>query len=288
MEEKIFALLLPDHAHVARRAWRAAQSADPSSVLCEVRVRTEHLASLVLRRKDTLVNLPLSFSLSDGEMRALLSRVCLGSVYAFEESLKEGYVSLEGGIRVGVGGRALMRDGRVTGIGEVRSLVFRIPKRQKGIADALAQFFRERGEGVLLFSPPGYGKTTLLRELARTLSAGKDALRCAVIDTRGELSGFERECLVDILSGYPKAVGARLAVRTLSPELLLMDEIGESERAALRDFSAFGVPLIASAHAHSAHDAYRSFLSLFEEGVFRSLWDVRRNATAALPAGVTV
>lgn len=245
-----------------------------SFTLSELHLRAGTCSSLALRKDGERKNLPLAVALTQGEMRDILSRVCDGSVYAFEESIREGFVTLRGGVRVGVGGRASLRGG-VTSLSGVESLCFRIPHAVKGCADALVSFFLEKRRGILLFAPPSGGKTTLLRELARELSRGEKALSCAVIDSRGELLGFEKECLIDRLSGYPKAKGAEIAVRTLSPELLIMDELGKEDREALLSLSSLGVPVIASVHGKTEGEVLSGALRpLFSEGIFPYLWNV--------------
>ena len=265
--------LLPKGVAEAAKAVHASEG----GILTEVHLRANARASISIRIDGKKRTLPLTVALTQKEMRELLARVCDGSVYAFEESLKEGFVTLADGIRVGVGGRMGYKNGSPS-LSGVSSLCFRIPHRIHGIADELSAFFKREKCGILLFAPPSGGKTTLLREVARTLSRGEECIRCAVVDTRGEFFDFEEDCLIDRLSGYPKARGAEIAVRTLAPELLVMDELGREEREALLSLSSLGVPVIASVHGESADEVLKSAVSsLFERGVFSYLWDIRSN-----------
>lgn len=276
MEKTLLSLLPPAYARETETALKKQ-----SGTLCELRLRVGRLSSLTLRGRDGLYNLPLSFVLSDSEMREIFSRTCGGSVHAFEESLKEGYLSLPSGVRVGVGGRAVTKNGKTATISAVKSLVFRIPHKCPHAADTLLSLFKERACGILLFSPPGGGKTTRLREFAREISRGENPKRCAVIDTRGEFFGFEKECLIDLLSGYPKAEGAEIAVRTLTPEVLVMDEIGEKEIGALLSLSSLGVPVVASIHGKTAKEVCASpARALLEKGIFDLLFDAQKNQPA--------
>lgn len=219
--------------------------------LSEIRVRADRLASLVLDGH----NLPLSVVVPAAEVEALLRRCCDGSVYAYTESLREGYLFVDG-CRVGVAGRAVTRDGAVLGVDLVSSLVFRLPHSVPGAADAALEAFErlEGAQGMLVYSAPGVGKTTLLRDLILRLSCGPRARRVAVVDCREELGAqaLGRGCMVDFLVGYPKAEGIEIATRTLSPEVVVCDEIGSFDEAeSILGTQSCGVPLIASAHADS-------------------------------------
>lgn len=248
----------------------------PSAVLSEVRVRGGRRASLSLFSQGELVNLPIDYVASSDEVSGILGRACGGSVYAFEEGLKEGYVSLGEGVRLGVCGKAVVKEGVLCALSAVDSLVFRLPAVRSTKKEALARFFLSHYGGVLLFSPPGCGKTTALRGFVEQISKKQ---RVAVVDTRGEFYGFGEDALLDVLSGYPKAKGAEIAVRTLSPQVLVLDELGAEEARALFALSAFGVRVVASAHAREAGELLLrdSMRALFSCGLFACLWDVVRD-----------
>ena len=246
--------------------------------LSEIRLRADRVASLTLEGK----NVSLGISLSAQDLETVLRRCCEDSVYAYTESLREGFVAF-GGCRVGVAGRAVMEEGVVCGVDHVTSLVFRIPHNIEGAAASAADVFRRMGgrRGMLVYSAPGVGKTTLLRDLILRLSGGPRPIRVAVVDCRGELGGdfIGRGCLVDYLVDYPKAEGIEIATRTLSPEAVVCDEIGGFEEAeSILAVQNCGVPLIASAHA----DSYASLLSrspvrlLVECGIFGAFVGVHR------------
>lgn len=217
--------------------------------LSEIRLRANRFVSLTVEGK----NLPVHFSFTEEDLAYILRLCCENSVYAYTESLREGYVTFHGS-RVGVAGRAVLEDGVLTGIDHVTSLVFRIPHSVHGAANTAVSVFRALGEasGILVYSPPGVGKTTLLHDMARQLSRGPKAKRVAIVDCRGELSGEDlgESAMVDILRDYPKAEGIEIATRTLSPEVVICDEIGGFDEAeSILGVQNCGVPLIASAHA---------------------------------------
>lgn len=197
--------------------------------------------------------------LTRSEMDSVIMRLCEGSVYAYRDTIAEGYISLRGGIRVGVCGRAALSSGKICGVYDIDTLVIRIPHPSPPLGKEIIELMNESGftSGVLIYSPPGVGKTTLLRSLAVMLASGKDARRVSVIDTRGELAySLDSPTLcVDLLSGYPKHVGLTLASRTLGPEVMICDEIGSrAEAEAICEAHNCGVPLIATAHASSVRE----------------------------------
>lgn len=219
-------------------------------IIEEIRLRRGRCASLTVGGK----NIPLDVVLTGREMDDLLNSLCDGSLYAFSDTISRGYITLDGGVRAGVCGRAAYEGGRIIGISEVSSIVIRIPNKSPPVGEEICRLVRSMGltRGVLIYSPPGVGKTTVLRGVAAALSSGVDPLRVAVVDTRGELAaGLESKlCAADILSGYPRREGIEIAARTLSAQVIICDEIGGTAEAdAIMNVHNCGVPLIASAHA---------------------------------------
>ena len=233
----------------------------------EIRLRRGRQASLTMMGANRL----LSVALGGGEIDAVLSQLCSGSLYAYSDTINQGYVALPGGIRVGVSGSAAREGDRIIGVHEISSLVIRIPHKMPKVGEpicALVDHFA-LGKGVLIYSPPGVGKTTLLRGVIAHLAGGTNPLRTAVIDTRGELSFSTdgRELCIDVLSGYPRALGIEIATRTLGAQVIVCDEIGDYEEAmALVSSHNCGVPLVASAHAASVDELLmRTGLRLLHE-----------------------
>lgn len=204
-------------------------------------------------------NIATPVILTRGEIDRVLTRLCEGSVYAYRDTIAEGYISLRGGIRVGVCGRAALSGGKICGVYDIDTLAVRIPHPSPPLGREIIELMSESGftSGVLIYSPPGVGKTTLLRSIAVMLSSGKDARRVSVIDTRGELaySLDSPNLCIDLLSGYPKHLGLALASRTLGSEVIICDEIGSrAEAEAICEAHNCGVPLIATAHAASVRE----------------------------------
>ncbi len=221
----------------------------------EIRMRSGRRCSLVVSGR----NIMLDTVLDSRELADILEGMCQGSLYAFSDTINQGYISLPDGVRVGVCGRAGCEGERIIGIYEVSSLSVRIPHRSRPVGGEICRLLRsfKRTSGVLIYSPPGVGKTTLLRSVATMLASGEpenrlDPLRTVVIDTRGELAFASegRDLCLDVLSGYPRRKGIEIATRCLNAEVIICDEIGDYEEAmSLVASHNCGVPLIASAHA---------------------------------------
>lgn len=256
----------------------------------EIRLRRGRRASLTLSGR----NLILDTVLDGTEIDGTLTGMCSGSLYAYSDTINRGYISLPGGIRVGVCGRAHCEGDRMIGVHEISSLVIRIPHRARRVGEPVCDLLREfnRTRGVLIYSPPGVGKTTLLRGVISLLSTGKDPLRTAVVDTRGELTfsiGGGDLC-VDVLSGYPRSLGIEIATRTLSAEVIVCDEIGDyTEAMALVSSHNCGVPLIASAHAGSVDELLRrtGIMLLHEANIFGAYVGIRRSSGMNFEYNVT-
>ncbi len=237
-------------------------TAPEGTFLEEIRLRADRYATLTVGGR----NIPTCVILTAQELGALLVRLCGGSLYAYSDTIREGYMTLPDGIRVGLGGRAVCENAHIIGISEIDSLCIRLPHRHGNVGEPVCRLLRhmaETGEGargVLIYAPPGVGKTTLLRGVAAAMASPPDPWRTVVIDTRGELC-FETDgsslCL-DVLQGYPRARGVEIATRTLSAQLMVCDEIGDVDEAmALISCHHGGVPLVASAHAGSVDELLR-------------------------------
>lgn len=214
------------------------------------------------------------------------------SLYAFEEEIRRGYITIPGGHRVGLAGKAVVESGGIKTIRDFSSVSFRVARQVKGCAQPLLYhiYGRQRcPESTLLLSPPRCGKTTILRDLARLIADGSDwgaPCTVSVIDERSELAGmYQGQAQMDlgrrtdILDGCPKAEGMMMAVRALAPQVVITDEIGHRQDIeALQECANAGVTVIASLHARDPEDAKRRPLirELLATGVFRTLVTLSR------------
>lgn len=184
------------------------------------------------------------------------------------ESMKQGYLTAPGGHRIGVCGLSIYRNGVLTGIREITSLCIRVARDFPGIAEKVPKI-----GSVLVLGAPGWGKTTLLRDMIRIRS---DLQTVAVVDERGELfpEGFDTGNRTDILRGSRKREGIEQVLRTMGPSCIALDEItAEADCAGLARAAGCGVDILATAHAGSMEEfllrpAYRL---LEEKKIFQSI-----------------
>ena len=196
------------------------------------------------------------------DIRETVSLLSAYSLYAFEEELRQGYLTIEGGHRVGFCGKAVMENGKIRTLKQINALNIRIARERKGWAE---EFLGDLAEGssfyhTLIISPPGCGKTTLLRDLIRCLSdKGK---MVGVVDERGEIAPLrdgvpqmDVGMCTDVLEGCPKATGMLLLLRSMGPEIIAVDELGKKEdMEAVHEVLHCGVKLVATAHGYGFAD----------------------------------
>lgn len=215
----------------------------------------------------------LGISVSEEELENIVAEFTGRALYAHRDTLREGFISLGEGVRVGVCGQARYEGDRLVGVCRVSSLLIRIPHRECPFADRLAKAFLRCERGMLIFAPPSGGKTTALRALILRLCELR-AGRISVIDERSELDmGDFCCCDVDLFRGYRRSLGMEIALRVMSPEIIAVDELGSgSENAEMLESLFGGVRFIATAHASSLEELKKrkNLLPFFEMGAFDS------------------
>ena len=204
----------------------------------------------------------------------LLDLISNHSLYTMEEELRKGFITIPGGHRVGLTGRTVLSGGKVEHIRDISGFNVRIAKEIKGAADEILPYLldtkRKRVLHTLIMSPPQHGKTTLVRDLARQISCGTwgrtsvhwPGMKVGIIDERSEIAGCQRGVpgfdvgpRTDVLDGCPKAEGMMMMIRSMSPDVLIVDEIGRPEDAeAVTEALHAGISVIATAHGSSVQD----------------------------------
>lgn len=194
---------------------------------------------------------------SCADISDIVLRLCDYSIYAYQNEINSGFITIGNGVRVGLCGSAVTDGGRIVNIRDISSLNFRIARDIKGCSARLLSMI-DPLSGVLICGEPSSGKTTLIRDMARRLSY---RYRVSLIDERRELSASTRGVygydvgLCDVYAGYPKGVAAVSAVRSMAPDIIVCDEIGDRSDVETLSFCIRrGAAFIASAHASSMDD----------------------------------
>jgi stage III sporulation protein AA len=219
------------------------------------------------------------------DLYKMLQVICKNSLYAYQEEISNGFITLEGGHRVGVVGKILFDKGKIKNVVNFSGLNFRISREVIGCANEILKYVIREGQvlSTLIISPPGAGKTTILRDLSRQISNGVPRLKLkgfkvGIVDERYELLGetdgkFEHDLGIrtDVIQGCPKDIGILMLLRTMSPQVVITDEIGDD-----RDFTAIkksmnaGIKIITSYHSYSLREEnFRKGVRKFiKEGIF--------------------
>lgn len=215
------------------------------------------------------------------DLNEIFSAFCEYSVHAFKNDICNGFITYEGGIRVGICGTAVYSEEKIYTVKDISALNIRIPHEIKGIAEKIYPY-AENG-GILIIGPPYSGKTTFLRDFVRICS--KNFL-VTVIDERMEISGtFRGIPSFDIgnafvLNGYKKSDGIKSAVRSLAPEIIVCDEFGDENDILSALFAMkSGVKIVASSHAYDFEDFItKPFVKkLLELGIFKTFVFLNKN-----------
>jgi len=208
-------------------------------------------------------NTARSYVVTREDIMRTIAAISDNSLYAFEEDIRKGFITISGGHRVGLAGQVVMDNGEIKSIKDFSSVCIRIAREVRGCAGEVMRstgFSANKLENTLLVSAPRCGKTTLLRDMARQISTGSKNLKArnvVIVDERSEIAGsylgipqMDVGPRTDVLDGCPKAYGMIMAVRAMSPEVIITDEIGRREDVeAVQECINAGVSIISSVHA---------------------------------------
>ena len=226
-----------------------------------------------------------AYLISEDDLKCALQLVCNFSMYSVEEELRNGFITVSGGHRVGVCGRTVIDNGKVRTLKDISYMNFRVAKQIIGASDKVAGYLIRSPDSIyntLIISPPQCGKTTLLRDLVRKLSSGNEdiglkGMKISLVDERSEIAacnmGIPRNDVgirTDVLDGCPKAEGIIMMIRSMSPEIVATDEIGRGEDAdAITAAVNAGVKVITTIHGSDIGDFLnKQDLSRIQKGVF--------------------
>ena len=195
------------------------------------------------------------FLTSKTDISEALELISQSSIYAYQEDLVKGFITIPGGNRVGISGTAISKDGKISNIKNITSLNYRLAHEVVGCADNLMDFIMDgyRVKNTLIISPPGAGKTTLLRDIIRNISNLK--VKVCVVDERSEISSVggasDLGYFSDILTDAEKSGGMLMMLRSMSPQVIATDELGtDNDIEAVRKIVCSGVSVIATIHGY--------------------------------------
>lgn len=202
---------------------------------------------------NAILNQPM-LAVTEKDIFETFNNICNYSVYSKQNEIKNGYITIKGGHRAGICGTAVAEKGVITNIRDISSINIRISVEHKNSAKPILEKIKDFQGGLLLCGAPCSGKTTILRDLARVLST-EYRQNIALIDERSELAGTYRGVyqkdigLSDVLDGYSKTEGFSHAIRSLSPDIIICDELGsEKDVYSVENAVNSGVSIIASVH----------------------------------------
>lgn len=272
----------------------------------EIHIRLGKGIAITANGRKELPN-PNGQVVSRREFRELMEYISNYSLYAFEEEIKKGFLTIPGGHRVGVSGRAVTEDNEVKKLRNISFVNIRIAHEKKGCANAVMPYLLEKDRflSTLLVSPPGAGKTTLLRDIVRNLASGGNlagsgrmfgAKNVSVVDERSEIASCymgvpqnDVGMFCDVLDACPKSEGIRMMLRSMAPEVIAVDEIGTgNEYEALTEALTSGCSLLATVHGDSIrHIREKPFLKqLLEERMFERIIILRQKEHPGVIEGI--
>lgn len=223
----------------------------------EIRLRTNKPIIL----KNSNGNNLLIHIVSKEELLETFQKVCEQSIYSYQKQICEGFITIKGGHRVGITGSCVIENGKIININYISSLNFRIAREKKDVSNKILKYILNENDvnNTLIISKPGCGKTTILRDLVRKISTKKT---CGIVDERGEIASMYKGepqndigILSDVMDNCTKSDGMKMLIRSMSPEVIVCDEIGNKQDIEAINYAmCSGVKGIFTAHGNSLEE----------------------------------
>lgn len=240
---------------------------DDFNLLEEIRIRVDREILLKIGQVEYILN----YIVSSKEILEILQKICDNSIYTYQNQICNGYITIKGGHRVGITGSIVFKEGQVINISHIYSLNFRIAKEIIGCSNKILKYILNIKENTvfnsIILSPPGRGKTTLLRDCVRNISDGIEeigfkGINVGVVDERGEIAamykGIPQNDLgkrTDILDNVSKDIGMKMLIRSMNPNVIVADEIGTAEDVLAINYAVCsGIKGIFTAHGSTLND----------------------------------
>lgn len=236
------------------------------NILEEIRIRNNLPIILKLRQTEKIID----YKISTDEINYIFQKICENSIYSYQNQIASGFITIQGGNRVGIVGTAVIKDNKVINFNYISSLNFRISRQIIGCSNSIMEEIINAEENTiyntLIISSPGMGKTTLLKDIIRNISNGIEGklngMNVAVIDERGEISATYKGIMqndlgirTDVINDIPKAIGMNIAIRSMAPKVIIADEIGSKQDAdSIKYAMCCGVKGIFTAHGKNIEE----------------------------------